>query len=62
MSLLSFLSVLILVITIVTLIFGVIAYFLYKAREKNKKKDMGEEEKSYEDILEETGDEYIYYE
>ena len=36
MNVLGFLSVLILVITIITLVFGVIAYFLYKAREKTK--------------------------
>ncbi len=36
MNLLSFLSFLILAITLLTMVFGVIAYFLYKAREKKK--------------------------
>ena len=36
MNLLSFLSMLILAITLLTMVFGVIAYFLYKAREKKK--------------------------
>ena len=36
MKLLSFLSFLILAITLLTMVFGVIAYFLYKAREKKK--------------------------
>jgi len=57
MNILAFLSVLILVITFITLIFGIIAYFLYKTREKNKPKEL-----SYEDILKETGDEYVYFE
>jgi len=36
MNLLSFLSFLILAITLLTMVFGVIAYFLYKARERKK--------------------------
>jgi hypothetical protein len=40
----------------------VIAYFLYKAREKRKKKDLGVEIKSYEEILKEVENDYIYYE
>jgi len=57
MNVLAFLSVLILVITFITLIFGIIAYFLYKTREKNKPKLS-----SYEEVLKEMGDEYIYFE
>jgi heme/copper-type cytochrome/quinol oxidase subunit 2 len=37
MNLLSFLSFLILAITLLTMVFGVIAYFLYKARERKKR-------------------------
>jgi len=37
MNLLSFLSFLILAITLLTMVFGVVAYFLYKARERNKR-------------------------
>jgi heme/copper-type cytochrome/quinol oxidase subunit 2 len=47
MNLLSFLSFLILAITLLTMVFGVIAYFLYKARER--KKDVLNVE--YEEIL-----------
>jgi len=57
MNVLAFLSVLILVITFITLIFGIIAYFLYKSRERNKPKHS-----SYEEVLKEMGDEYIYFE
>jgi len=60
MNILGFLSVLILVITIITLVFGVIAYFLYKTREKKKKQIS--KEISYEEILKELGDEYVYFE
>ncbi len=57
MNILAFLSILILIITFITLIFGVIAYFLYKTREKNKPKNL-----TYEEILKESGNEYIYFE
>jgi heme/copper-type cytochrome/quinol oxidase subunit 2 len=57
MNILAFLSVLILVITFITLIFGIIAYFLYKTRERKKPKEL-----TYEEILKETGDEYLYFE
>ena len=60
MNILGFLSVLILVITIITLVFGVIAYFLYKAREKKKKSIS--KEISYEEVLKEVGGEYVYFE
>jgi len=53
MNLLSYLSFLILTITLLTMVFGVVAYFLYKAREKKK----GESKISYEEALErESGD------
>ena len=58
MNLLSFLSMLILIITLLTLIFGVIAYFLYKTREKKKVK----EELTYEDVLNQIGDKYVFFE
>ena len=47
MNLLSFLSFLILAITLLTMVFGVIAYFLYKAREKKK----GASDITYEEAL-----------
>jgi biopolymer transport protein ExbB/TolQ len=49
---------LILIITLLTLIFGVIAYFLYKSREKKNKK----EELSYEDVLHKLEDKYVFFE
>ena len=39
MNLLSFLSFLILAITLLTMVFGIVAYFLYKAKEKKKQKE-----------------------
>ncbi|HIE35126.1 MAG TPA: hypothetical protein EYP79_02875 [Campylobacterales bacterium] len=60
MNILSFLSALILVITIITLVFGVISYFLYKAREKKKKSIS--KKISYEEALKEIGGEYVYFE
>jgi heme/copper-type cytochrome/quinol oxidase subunit 2 len=57
MNLLSFLSFLILAITLLTMVFGVIAYFLYKAREKKK----GEAEITYEQALEFENDKYIFF-
>ncbi|WP_457565150.1 hypothetical protein [Caminibacter sp.] len=57
MNVLAFLSMLILIITFITLIFGIIAYFLYKSRQKNKPKNL-----TYEEILKENGDDYLYFE
>ncbi|WP_457559870.1 hypothetical protein [Caminibacter sp.] len=57
MNVLAFLSMLILIITFITLIFGIIAYFLYKSRQKNKPKNL-----TYEEILKESGDDYLYFE
>jgi len=47
MNLLSFLSFLILAITLLTMVFGVVAYFLYKARERKK----GAPKITYEEAL-----------
>jgi heme/copper-type cytochrome/quinol oxidase subunit 2 len=60
MNILAFLSMLILVITILTLIFGVIAYFLYKKREANKKN--ANKEMLYDEVLSEVGGDYVFFE
>jgi len=57
MNLLSFLSMLILAITLLTMVFGVIAYFLYKAREK-KKNVQGV---TYEEALKEEDTELLFF-
>jgi len=57
MNLLSFLSFLILAITLLTMVFGVVAYFLYKAREKKK----GQEKISYEEALEIEKTEMLFF-
>jgi len=57
MNLLSFLSFLILAITLLTMVFGVIAYFLYKAREKKK----GGDELTYEKLLEEQEGGLVFF-
>jgi len=57
MNLLSFLSFLILAITLLTMVFGVIAYFLYKAREKKK----GGADITYEEALEHEESELIFF-
>jgi len=56
MNLLSFLSFLILAITLLTMVFGVVAYFLYKAREKKK----GAPEITYEEALEAEETEFLF--
>ncbi len=58
MNVLSFMSFLVLGITILTMIFGVIAYFLYKARERKQKRD----EVTYEDVLDSEGEAYLFFE
>ncbi|MBN2896401.1 MAG: hypothetical protein JXK05_10995 [Campylobacterales bacterium] len=58
MDFIAFMSMIILVISLMTLVFGVIAYFLYKAREKNRKK----KQISYEDVLHEHGKDYLFFE
>jgi len=57
MNLLSFLSFLILAITLLTMVFGVIAYFLYKARERKK----GAPTITYEEALEHEKRELLFF-
>ncbi|MBD3839926.1 MAG: hypothetical protein IE878_06040 [Epsilonproteobacteria bacterium] len=57
MNLLSFLSLLILAITLLTMVFGVIAYFLYKARERKK----GEAGITYEQALENEQSDLLFF-
>jgi len=57
MNLLSYLSFLILAITLLTMVFGVVAYFLYKAREKKK----GESKITYEEALEREDSELLFF-
>ncbi|WP_027856089.1 hypothetical protein [Marinobacterium jannaschii] len=59
MQIAEYMSLIILAITIMTLMFGVVAYFLYKVREKRKK---SRKTVSYEQILEEMGTDYIFFE
>ena len=58
MNFISFMTMIILVVSIFTLVFGVIAYFLYKVREKNRKSH----NIAYEDVLDEHKQEYIFFE
>jgi len=57
MNLLSFLSFLILAITLLTMVFGIIAYFLYKAREKKG----GGSNISYEETLQKENKELLFF-
>jgi len=57
MNLLSFLSFLILAITLLTMVFGVIAYFLYKVREKKKR----EVEMTYEETVAQEESGYLFF-
>ncbi len=57
MNLLTFMSFLILAVTILTMIFGVVSYFMYKARERKKEG----EEMTYDDILSETNSEMLFF-
>jgi len=57
MNLLSFLSFLILAITLLTMVFGVIAYFLYKARERKKDTD----DLTYEEAMEKEHSELLFF-
>jgi len=57
MNLLSFMSFLILAITLLTMAFGIVAYFLYKAREKKRDKP----EVSYEELLEKEGTDMLFF-
>ena len=60
MNLLAFLALIILIITIITLVFGIIAYFLYKVREKHKTKLA--KKLVYKDVLDEVGGKYVFFE
>ena len=57
MNLLSFMSFLILGITILTMVFGVLAYFLYKTRERKQNKAL----ESYEQVLAKSEDDYLFF-
>jgi len=57
MNLLSFMSFLILGITILTMIFGVLAYFLYKTRERKQQKSA----ESYDEVIAKNQDEFLFF-
>jgi len=59
MNFIAFLSFAILVIIILTLIFGMGAYFLYKIRERQRRK--GSDVITYEEYLEENGRVYMFF-
>jgi heme/copper-type cytochrome/quinol oxidase subunit 2 len=58
MNLIGIMSIVILVITILTLVFGVIAYFMYKIREKRNSQRTPT---SYEEKCIELGTDYIFF-
>jgi hypothetical protein len=55
----AFLSFAVLVIIILTLIFGIGAYFLYKVREKQRRK--GSDIISYEELRDESGRKFLFF-
>ena len=57
MNLLSLMSFVILAISIITMVFGIIAYFLYKARERKQQEKL----ESYDEALERKGEEYLFF-
>ena len=57
MNLLTFMSFLILAVTILTMVFGVISYFMYKAREKKKHGEVV----TYEDELGRQNVNYLFF-
>lgn len=57
MNLLTFLSFLILSITLLTMIFGLLAYMLYKIRNKKR----AGVHASYEEVSEKKGDPYLFF-
>lgn len=59
MDIIGFISTIILLITIVTLVFGIIAYFLYKKREKRQSKYV--DRVSYEEVLKDVGSKYVFF-
>jgi len=60
MNFIAFLSFAILILIILTLVFGVIAYFLYKMRERKKK--FRHEVISYEELKQEDNRDFLYLE
>ncbi len=59
MNVISFMSFIVLIITIMTLVFGVVAYFLYKARERKAKSN--NKSLDYKELLIEQGDEFYFF-
>ena len=59
MNFIAFLSFAVLVIIILTLIFGMGAYFLYKIRERQRRK--GSDVITYEEYLDENGRIYMFF-
>jgi len=60
MNFIAFMSFSVLVIIILTLVFGIVSYFLYKMRERQKRK--GHEVITYEDLKSDEGREFLYLE
>jgi len=58
MNFIAFLSFSVLVIIILTLVFGITAYFLYKMRERQRRK--GVDIATYEELKEEEGREFLF--
>ncbi len=59
MNFIAFLSFAVLVVIILTLIFGMGAYFLYKVREKQRRK--GSDIITYEELREESGRKFLFF-
>jgi len=59
MNFIAFLSFSVLVIIILTLIFGISAYFLYKMRERQRRK--ASEIITYEELRDESGRKYLFF-
>jgi len=59
MNFIAFLSFSVLVIIILTLVFGIVAYFLYKMRERQRRK--GSDIITYEELKEEDGRKYLFF-
>lgn len=60
MNIVGFLSMLILIITIITIAFGIIAYFMYKAREAKRKR--AQKSITYEEALKNENTTYLFFE
>lgn len=58
MNLIGLMSIVILIITVLTLIFGIIAYFMYKIRDKRNSR---RPPTSYEDKCNELGIDFIFF-